>query len=185
MRDFIYEDGWGAFVVLLFFHIPFLIFFCRIVYKKAFVNTGPSGTAPEKYPKIEIMWISTVAVLFILVNVLSVVYMPPVSTAALTKSGTPFQEVDITAKSWYYDMSSREVEVGVPVNFSAKSGDTVHGFSVYHPDGRIVFTMMLMPGMESPTTLVHTFEEPGEYKVRCLEYCGIVHHAMQDLLVVR
>ena len=152
MRDFIYEDGWGAFVVLLFFHIPFLIFFCRIVYKKAFVNTGPSGTAPEKYPKIEIMWISTAAVLFILVNVLSVVYMPPVSTAALTKSGTPFQEVDITAKSWYYDMSSREVEVGVPVKFSAKSGDTVHGFSVYHPDGKIILTMMLINGMTSPTT---------------------------------
>ena len=71
MRDFLYEDGWGAFVILLFFHIPFLIFFCRIVYKKAFVNTGPSGTAPEKYPKIEIVWISTAAVLFILVNVLS------------------------------------------------------------------------------------------------------------------
>jgi len=43
----------------------------------------------------------------------------------------------------------------------------------------------LMPGMEAATTLVHTFKEPGEYKIRCLEYCGIVHHAMQDLLVVK
>ena len=185
MTDFLYESRWGAIAVMLFFHIPFLIFFCRIVYKKAYVNTGASGTAPEKYPKIEIIWIATAAVLFILVNVLSVVYMPPVSTAALSKSGIDFQEVNITAKSWYYDMSSREFEVGNPVKFSAKSGDTVHGFAVYHTDGRILFTMMLMPGMESPTTLVHTFTEPGEYKVRCLEYCGIVHHAMQDLLVVK
>ena len=123
--------------------------------------------------------------LFILVNVLSIVYMPPVSTAALSKSGISFQEVDITAKSWFYDISSREIEAGKPVKFSAKSGDTVHGFSVYHPDGRVLFTMMLVPGLESPTTLVHTFTEPGEYKVRCLEYCGIVHHAMQDLLVVK
>ena len=185
MSEFLYDSKWGPFAVMLFFHIPFLIFFFRIVYKKAFVNTGASGTAPEKYPKIEAIWIGTAAVLFILVNVLSIVYMPPVSTAAMSKSGTDFQEVDIMAKSWYYDMSSREVEVGKPVKFSAKSGDTVHGFAVYHPDGRMLFTMMLMPGMESPTTLVHTFTEPGEYKVRCLEYCGIVHHAMQDLLVVR
>ena len=184
MTDFLYTDGWGAFVVLLFFHIPFLIFFCRIVYKKAYVNTGASGTAPEKYPKIEIIWIGTAAVLFILVNIMSVVYMPPVSTAALTKSGTSFQEVDITAKSWYYDISSREIEAGKPVKFSAKSADTVHGFSVYHPEGRILFTMMLMPGMESPTTLVHTFKEPGQYKIRCLESVSYTHLTLPTILLV-
>jgi cytochrome c oxidase subunit 2 len=59
----------------------------------------------------------------------------------------------------------------------------VHGFAVYHPDGRVLFTMMLIPGMK-PASLVHTFTEAGEYKVRCLEYCGIAHHAMQDRLVV-
>jgi cytochrome c oxidase subunit II len=31
---------------------------------------------------------------------------------------------------------------------------------------------------------VHTFREPGKYKVRCLEYCGVAHHAMKDELVV-
>ena len=185
MTDFLYESKWGAIAVMLFFHIPFLIFFCRIVYKKAFINTGASSTNPEKYPRVEAVWIAITAVLFILVNVLSVVYMPPVSTAAMSKSGTDFQETNIMAKSWYYDMSNREFEVGKPVKFSAKAGDTVHGFAVYHPDGRLLFTMMLMPGMEEPTTLVHTFTEPGQYKVRCLEYCGIVHHAMQDLIVVR
>ena len=57
MKDFLYTDGWGAFTVMLFFHIPFLIIFFRVVYKKAFVNTGPSETDPQKYPKIEAIWI--------------------------------------------------------------------------------------------------------------------------------
>ena len=185
MKDFLYTDGWGAFTVMLFFHIPFLIIFFRVVYKKAFVNTGPSETDPQKYPKIEALWIAIAVVLFISVNIMSVVYMPPVSTANMTTNSSDFQEVEFTAKSWYYDISNREYEAGRPVRFSGKSSDTVHGFAVYHPDGRILFTMMLMPGVETPTTLVHTFDEPGTYKVRCLEYCGIVHHAMQDVLVVR
>ena len=157
MTDFLYDSKWGAFAVMLFFHIPFLI---------------------------EAIWIAVAAALFILVNVLSVVYMPPVSTAAMSKSGTDFQETNIMANSWYYDMSNREFEVGKPVKFSAKSGDTVHGFALYHPSGDVLFTMMLMPGMKNSTSLIHTFSEPGTYTVRCLEYCGLQHHEMRDEIVV-
>jgi cytochrome c oxidase subunit 2 len=42
---------------------------------------------------------------------------------------------------------------------------------------------MLIPGM-APSSLIHTFTEPGTYTVRCLEYCGIAHHAMRDHLIV-
>ena len=89
----------------------------------------------------------------------------------------------MTAQSWSYDISNREFEVGRPVRFSVKSADTVHGFAVYHPDGRVLFTIMLIPGV-GPSSLIYTFTEPGSYKVRCLEYCGTAHHVMQDHLVV-
>ncbi|MBT3213602.1 MAG: hypothetical protein HN351_03055 [Deltaproteobacteria bacterium] len=185
MLDFLYTNGWGAFAVMLFFQLPFLYFFIKIVYRKAYIDKGASETESQKYPMMEGIWITTVVALFVLVNVLSVVYMPPVTTAAMIKQGGNFQEVDVTARSWFYEISEREYEVGRPVIFNAKSIDTVHGFAVYHPDGRILFTMMLVPGMEEASTLVHTFTEAGNYKVRCLEYCGIVHHGMQDVLVVR
>ena len=81
-------------------------------------------------------------------------------------------------------MSTREVEAGRPVRFSGRSSDTMHGFAVYHPNGRLLFTMMLMPGLSKPTSLIHTFEDPGTYKVRCLEYCGIAHHGMRDEITV-
>lgn len=168
---------------MLFFQIPFFIVFTNIIYRKVVVNTGPSGTDPKKYSRVEAMWVSAVVLLFILVNVASLSYMPPISTADASTAKN-IQEVDVTARSWSFDISNRTYEVDRPVRFSAKSVDTVHGFAVYHPNGRMLFTMMLMPGLEQPASIIHTFTEPGKYKVRCMEYCGIIHHAMQDELTV-
>ena len=81
-------------------------------------------------------------------------------------------------------MSTREVEAGKPVRFSGRAMDTQHGFAVYHPDGRMLFTMLMMPGVSKATSVVRTFTEPGTYKIRCLEYCGIAHHGMKDELTV-
>ena len=66
----------------------------------------------------------------------------------------------------------------------AAASDTQHGFAVYHPDGRVLFTMLMMPGTTKPTSVVYTFKDPGKYTVRCLEYCGVAHHRMQDELTV-
>jgi cytochrome c oxidase subunit 2 len=33
-----------------------------------------------------------------------------------------------------------------------------------------------MPGYTN--VLRHTFDEPGTYKILCLEYCGLGHHEM-------
>lgn len=184
MFDFLYETGWGAFSIMLFFQIPFVIVFLSIVYKKAFVNPAPSETEGRKLSRIETAWIGSAVALFVLVNVFSIGYMPMVATAEAKATHQSFQEVDVTAQSWFFDMSTREVEAGQPVRFTARSADTMHSFSVYHPDGKVEFTMQLLPGMDTPAENIHTFSEPGTYKIRCLEYCGIAHHGMQDELVV-
>lgn len=184
MLDFLYQSGWGAFSIMLFFQLPFLVVFCYIVYRKSVTDRGPSGMADRRISRLEGVWLAVVLVLFVTVNVISIKYMPPIATARAAAAGHNIQNVDVTAQSWSYQISQREFEVGQPVRFSAKSVDTVHGFGVYHPDGRLLFTMMLIPGME-PASIIHTFTEPGKYKVRCLEYCGIAHHVMADELIVR
>ena len=125
-----------------------------------------------------------VFVIFVGVNLASMKYMPTIASAHAATTRTDIQDVDLTATSWSYEMSTREVEAGRPVRFSGRSSDTMHGFAVYHPNGRLLFTMMLMPGLSKPTSLIHTFEDPGTYKVRCLEYCGIAHHGMRDEITV-
>ena len=183
MLEFLYQSGWGAFAMMLFFQIPFLIIFLYIVYRKAYTNPQASNTDGRRISRTELLWVTIVVVLFVGVNVLSIKFMPTISTARAAATEQNIQDVEVTARSWSYEISDREYEVGRPVRFSVKSADTVHGFAVYHPDGRVLFTMMLIPGV-GPSSIIHTFTEPGNYKVRCLEYCGTAHHAMQNQLVV-
>jgi cytochrome c oxidase subunit 2 len=183
MLDLLFT-GWGAFWMTLFMLVPFAIMFFYVVYRKSVVDPGPGRTEAAKMSRIEGYWLTFVFIVFVAVNLGSLKYMPTIASAHAATTRTDIQQIDLSAKSWTYEMSGREVEVGRPVRFSGRSEDTMHGFAVYHPDGRMLFTMMLMPGLSKPTSLVHTFKEPGKYKVRCLEYCGIAHHGMRDELTV-
>jgi cytochrome c oxidase subunit 2 len=110
--------------------------------------------------------------------------MPTVITANAKASGVKTTNISVKAQSWDFDISEGTITVGKPVKFSGISTDTMHGFAVYHPNGKVLFTMMLMPGSSEPTSLIHTFTEPGTYTVRCLEYCGANHHEMRDEITV-
>lgn len=184
MLEFLYQTGWGALTIMLLFQIPFLLVFFAVLYRKLFSNPSPSDTPHKRLARLEGLWIAAAVVLFVGVNLLSIRYMPMVATAQAAKSEQPLQEVAVTARSWAFELSERNLVVGQPVRFTARSADTMHSFSVYHPDGKVLFTMQLMPGVSTPAEIIHTFTEPGTYPIRCLEYCGIAHHGMQDALTV-
>jgi len=182
MLDFMYQNGWGAFTTLLFIEIPFVTIFMYVIFRKSFVDSAPSSTKHSKLARLEVVWVVSVIAVFVALNVASIRYMPTVQAAQVNEQNV--KQVKVTARSWSYDISDRNFKVGQSVRFSIKSTDTQHGFALYHPDGRLLFTTMLIPGLNKATSVVYTFTEPGKYKVRCLEYCGIAHHAMQDELIV-
>ncbi len=182
MLDFIYLNGWGPFWVTLFFVVPFAIVFVYVVVKKS--KPGVVASKGQSLSAIERVWIGAVVLLFFAFNVLSLGYMPTIQSARAAADGLVTQEVTVRGISWAFEISERTIEAGRPVRFLGTSGDTMHGFAVYDPAGDVRFTMMLMPGLENPTSIVHTFEQPGTYTVRCLEYCGISHHNMRDTLTV-
>ena len=84
--------------------------------------------------------------------------------------------VDVVGKQWYWELSANQFTTGVPVEFRVTAGDVNHGFGIYDPHGRLIAQTQAMPGFTNH--LVHTFTEPGKYRVLCLEYCGLVHHNM-------
>lgn len=86
------------------------------------------------------------------------------------------QVVDAVARQWSWKLSQEQVKAGIPVQFNVTSVDVNHGFAIYGPNDRIVTQVQAMPGFTN--RLLHTFEEPGRYRVMCLEYCGLAHHAM-------
>lgn len=93
------------------------------------------------------------------------------------------QVVEVTGRQWAWQISPSTVQVDSPVEFRVTSADVNHGFAIYAPDGRIVTQTQAMPGFTNK--LVYTFTQPGTYKVRCLEYCGVAHDFMtSDITVV-
>ncbi len=183
MLDFLFT-GWGAFWMLLAMLIPFILMFFYIMIRKGIIDPNPSATPRRKLSRLEGIWLSAVFFIFVGVNLASLKFMPTIATARAAVSGEPIQDIELTARSWSFEFSDTEIRAGTTVRFRGTSVDTQHGFALYHPDGNLLLTMILMPGVSKPSEIVYTFKDPGRYKVRCLEYCGIIHHAMMSELTV-
>ncbi len=183
MQDFIYQTGWGAFSILLLFQIPFILGFFYIVFRRSRPNVQLNDVSESSISRAKNGWMALVVISFLIVNLASIQYIPAVYTANAAAVEQNVVDVSVKAESWSYDFSEQEFNVGQAVRFNANAVDTVHGFAIYHPNGHVIFTMMLVPGV-GPSSLIHTFKEPGTYKVRCLEYCGAAHHDMNDEIIV-
>jgi cytochrome c oxidase subunit 2 len=75
----------------------------------------------------------------------------------------------------------------VPANknivFDVTSKDVNHGFGIYDPQGHLVAQVQAMPDYVNHLPL--RLSVKGHYIIRCLEYCGIAHAAMQGAFEVR
>lgn len=83
---------------------------------------------------------------------------------------------------WAWQLDGGPIRTGEPVEFRVTSGDVNHGFGIYNAAGRLLTQTQAMPGVTN--RLVHTFTEPGTYRILCLEYCGLAHHGMLAQLEV-
>lgn len=84
--------------------------------------------------------------------------------------------VPVTAFQYGWRGLPQAVPLDQPVRFELSSADVNHGFAIYDPEDRIVGQVQVMPGYTNRLTV--TFDRPGRYFVRCLELCGVFHHAM-------
>jgi cytochrome c oxidase subunit 2 len=86
------------------------------------------------------------------------------------------QVVEVDARQFAFVIDPGMLRAGEPVEFRLTTPDVNHGFGVYTEDDEFVLQAQVVP--DRVTTIVHTFDEPGTYKVLCLEFCGLNHHAM-------
>jgi cytochrome c oxidase subunit 2 len=86
--------------------------------------------------------------------------------------------VVLVAEMFAFDPDEIRVPAGQPVTFRLTSTDVIHGFEVVGTNANV----MVIPGYISEFTV--TFPNPGEYLVLCHEYCGLLHHEMQGMLIV-
>lgn len=103
----------------------------------------------------------------------------PYAKALATKDAI---QVRAVGQMWHWSIEPNVVPAGTPIVFSVTSTDVNHGFGIYDASMRLVAQTQAMPGYINE--LAHIFEQPGTYKVLCLEFCGSAHHVMAAEITV-
>lgn len=91
--------------------------------------------------------------------------------------GDPQTTVKVSGGQFFWTLDPAVVPAHTSVRFDVTSVDVNHGFGVYDPEGRMLGSVQAMPGYTNKLDL--TFDTPGQYLIRCFEYCGLSHHLMQ------
>lgn len=96
--------------------------------------------------------------------------------------GKPEVTVNVDSLQWAWILDTQKIPAHKVVEFNVTSRDVNHGFAIYNSEGRLVTQTQAMP--DHTNRLIFEFDEPGEYTVRCLEYCGVGHHVMLGTFTV-
>jgi cytochrome c oxidase subunit II len=97
---------------------------------------------------------------------------------AVVQRGPGRYDVYMRAQIWSFVPNEIKVPAGSTVTFYVTTPDLEHGFLIE----RTNVNLMVLPGQVSKTTA--RFNEPGEYRFFCHEYCGLGHHTMFGKVVV-
>jgi len=143
----------------------------------AAVRASGEGGADSGSDRRRVMLIWSLLAFGIVVTIASLWRWP----YAITTSGEA-TTVNATGKQWFWEIDKSQVASGKPIVFNVHAGDVTHGLGVVDPSGRLLFQTQAMPGYVNKVE--YTFETPGTYKIVCLEYCGVAHHAMNAELEV-
>lgn len=122
-------------------------------------------------------WLASLAALLVVVVGASWAALPYASGSDANRT-----IVRVTAGQFYWAFSPARVAVGTAVRFAITSPDVNHGFGLYNPEGQLMAEAQAMPGYTN--SLDVTFTHPGQYRVLCLEYCGVDHHLMAGTFTV-
>jgi cytochrome c oxidase subunit 2 len=98
------------------------------------------------------------------------------------ESKTTEQKLEITGRQFAWTVNPPRARAGVPTLMVVRAVDVSHGVGVYGPDDTLLRQVNVVPGVTQE--FVMTFDRPGKYELRCLEFCGVDHHLMQNTLEV-
>ena len=133
---------------------------------------------PDELAEREKTW------LWIIVVTLSALFLATIWFTPYSRSASGDKQVmEVVARQFAWDIKPATIRAGVPVELRLRSLDVNHAFGVYDPAGKLVFQVQVMPQRTQKS--VKTFDQPGTYKVLCLEFCGVLHHGMVATFEVR
>lgn len=192
------DYGWGPYTLLFIFLIAISATTIGFIVTVNTTRMKKQTFALKTKYHPETYWAIAVAGVLVWLWITSYPWMPPVAFSGVHTLKEHIQAVNITAGQWFWLMSSDAngalnagkspvvtLSAGQPVKFIARSLDVNHGFGVFagpHDSSSLLFQMQIVPGFEN--VFYYTFNRPGVYFVRCLEYCGYAHPYMTSAVKV-
>jgi cytochrome c oxidase subunit 2 len=122
-------------------------------------------------------WLAVLVVLGVLVVGISLFDLPYASGNAAGRT-----VVEVTGGQFYWTLQPNQVAEGTHVRFDVTSVDVNHGFGLYDPQGHLIGSVQAMPGYTNRLDL--TLSDAGDYRIRCLEFCGLSHSTMEATFTV-
>lgn len=122
-------------------------------------------------------WLALLLVIGVLVVGISLFDLPYASGGPAGRT-----VVTVTGGQFFWSLAPDHVPAGTPVRFDVTSIDVNHGFGLYDPHGHLIGSVQAMPGYHNKLDL--TLGEPGIYRIRCLELCGLNHSTMEGAFKV-
>lgn len=116
-------------------------------------------------------WLALLLVLGVVVVGVSLFDLPYASGGGAGRT-----VVKVDGGQFFWTLTPDTVPAGTPVRFDVTSLDVNHGFGLYDPHGHLIGSVQAMPGYVNRLDL--TLSQPGVYRIRCLELCGINHSIM-------
>lgn len=98
--------------------------------------------------------------------------MEPFESGEVIQHTDDRYEIHYLAMMWEFEPDEVEIPSGATVDLYLTSEDVLHGFQILGTN----INLMAVPGTVNYARV--RFDEPGEYRIVCHEYCGVDHHAM-------
>jgi cytochrome c oxidase subunit 2 len=122
-------------------------------------------------------WLALLVVVGVVVVGISLFDLPYASGGAAGRT-----VVKVTGGQFFWSLQPDKVPAGMRVRFDVTAVDVNHGFGLYDPGGHLIGSVQAMPGYHNRLDL--TLSQAGVYRIRCLEYCGLNHSAMESSFAV-
>jgi cytochrome c oxidase subunit 2 len=149
-----------------------------VVFRSTRVGFRVKVASRETLERREGLW--GIAVIAFLVALLAgTIFSVPYWTSDASE---PEQRVEVTGQQFAWTIDPPQIKAGLDTEFAIQSTDVSHAMGLYDPTGRLVDQVNVLPGVTQPLRV--TLDEPGTYEVRCMEFCGIDHHLMENTLEV-